>query len=377
MLAPAENRLRSPRLSPGARVVVAMSGGVDSSVAAALLKEQGYDVVGISLQLHDLAKAEDNKFGTCCSLDDLYDARTVANRLGIPFYVKEMESVFEEAVIDDFVAEYLAGRTPNPCVRCNEKVKFRRLLDWALDLGAEALATGHYAQITDGPAGPELRKGVDPGKDQSYFLFTLKPDELAHTVFPVGHLTKPEVRAIAERHGLVTAAKPDSQEICFVQGKSYRDFIEERVPASNRKGGAIVLEDGREIGRHDGLYQFTVGQRKGLPAIGQPLFVLSLDRERNAVVVGPETGLFQHTLSLSDVHWLVPEPTDLAPGLFTAKIRYRHAETAVRAVARPGRRAELRFSLPQRAVTPGQAVVFYDGDRVVGGGWIEDRGVRS
>lgn len=373
MLPAVSEKLRAPRLAAGARVVVAMSGGVDSSVAAALLKEQGYDVIGISLQLHDLAEKEDNKFGTCCSLDDLYDARKVATRLGIPFYVKEMESVFEEAVIDDFVAEYLAGRTPNPCVRCNEKVKFRRLLDWALDLGADALATGHYARITDGDHGPELRKGVDPGKDQSYFLFTLKPDELAHTVFPVGHLTKTEVRAIAERHGLVTAKKPDSQEICFVQGKSYRDFIEERVPAADRVGGDIVLEDGTAIGRHGGLYEFTIGQRKGLPAIGEPIFVLALDRARNAVVVGPEKGLFQTQLTLADVHWLIAEPTEDAPGLLTAKIRYRHAETAVRAVALPNRRAELKFSLPQRAVTPGQAVVLYDGDRVVGGGWIEDK----
>jgi tRNA-specific 2-thiouridylase len=371
MLPVRSEKRSAPRLAPGARVVVAMSGGVDSSVAAALLKEQGYDVIGISLQLHDLAKDEENKFGTCCSLDDLYDARKVATRLGIPFYVKEMESAFEEAVIDDFVAEYLAGRTPNPCVRCNEKVKFRRLLDWALDLGAEALATGHYARITDGPNGPELRKAVDPGKDQSYFLFTLKPDELAHTVFPVGHLTKPEVRAIAARHGLDTASKPDSQEICFVRGKSYRDFIEERVPKHERVGGPIVLEDGTEIGRHEGLYQFTIGQRKGLPAIGKPIFVLALDRARNAVVVGPEKSLFQDRLTLADMHWLVPEPTESQPGLFTAKIRYRHAETAVRVVALPNHRAELRFSLPQRAVTPGQAVVLYDGDRVVGGGWIE------
>lgn len=346
------------------RVVVAMSGGVDSSVAAAWLKHEGYDVVGISLQLHDLAENEENEFGSCCSLSDLNDARRVADRLGIPFYVTDMEKAFQGAVIDDFVSEYLLGRTPNPCVRCNEKVKFHKLMDWAMDLGASYLATGHYAQIKDGA----LLKGADPEKDQSYFLFTLKKSDLARTMFPVGNLTKPEVRALAEKYGLATAHKPDSQEICFVQAKSYKEFVEAAAPPEALRPGEIVDPEGKVLGRHDGLHGYTIGQRKGLN-VGSlvPLYVLRLDAAKNQVVVGPEEKLFRRRATVSHLNWIEDAPTTAA-----AKIRYRAKESPVELKSLGEGRAEVHFSVPQRAIAPGQAMVFYEGDRVLGGGWIED-----
>ncbi len=365
-----------PQQSPpkNSRIVVAMSGGVDSSVAAGWLKQQGYDVIGISLQLHDQAEKADNKFGTCCSLSDIQDARQVAEKMGIPFYVANMETQFEESVIDDFVTEYLNGRTPNPCVKCNEKVKFSKLMDWAMDLGADYLATGHYARIQFDPEADrhELAKGLDPAKDQSYFLFTMRNEDLSRTLFPVGGLEKNQVREMAEKLGLLNVAKkPDSQEICFVQGRSYRDFIEERVPAPLLKPGRMIDPQGKELGTHTGLHQFTVGQRKGLGISSpDPLYVLELRPSSGDVVVGPESYLFRKSAVVSNVHWILP-PELNRNRAFDAKIRYRSKESPVDVLPLIDNRVQVNFLEPQRAITPGQAMVFYRGDTVVGGGWIE------
>lgn len=358
---------------PGSRVVVAMSGGVDSSVAAGWLKKQGYDVIGISLQLHDQAESTDNKYGTCCSLSDIQDARTVAEKMGIPFYVANMEDQFEEAVIDNFVGEYLQGRTPNPCVKCNEKVKFSRLMDWAMDLGADYLATGHYAQIlVDENGKHQLAKGVDPGKDQSYFLFTMRDEDLPRTLFPVGGMDKAQVRELAEQLGLMhVAKKPDSQEICFVQAKSYREFIEERVPASDLKPGRMLHVDGRELGRHPGLHHFTIGQRKGLGVYSSdPLYVLEIQPDTGDVIIGPETYLFRKSAIVAGMHWIRP-PSSLEGAAYTAKIRYRSVDSPVLVDCLPGDKIQVHFTQPQRAITPGQALVLYDHGVVMGGGWIE------
>jgi tRNA-specific 2-thiouridylase len=358
----------------GSRIVVAMSGGVDSSVAAAWLKQMGYDVIGISLQLHDMSEDVENKFGTCCSLSDISDARRVAEKIGIPFYVADMETEFDEAVIDDFVSEYLNGRTPNPCVRCNEKVKFSRLMDWAMDLGASHLATGHYANVRLNTATSryELCKGDDADKDQSYFLFTMKEPDLARTLFPLGGFVKDQVRELARKLELSVANKPDSQEICFVQARSYKDFIESRVPASMLKPGVIMNEAGEVLGEHTGLHQFTIGQRKGIGVhSNEPLFVLSLDSHLNQVVVGPETSLFRKTCTVSHMNWVTTPNLDKPEG-FSAKIRYRAKESPVTIRPLLDNRVEVRFEEPQRAVTPGQALVVYKGDQVIGGGWIED-----
>jgi tRNA-specific 2-thiouridylase len=361
----------------GAKVVVAMSGGVDSSVAAGWLSKNGYNVIGISLQLHDMAEKIDNEFGTCCSLSDLNDARRVAEVLDIPFYVNNMETAFNEAVIDDFVQEYLNGRTPNPCVRCNEKVKFKKLMDWALDLGADFLATGHYATIQYNSKANrhELHKGGDDGKDQSYFLFTLKEDELAKTLFPVGSFEKPVVRALAQEYGLRVANKPDSQEICFVQGKSYKEFIEEKVPPEVLRPGNFVNAEGKIIGQHAGLHQYTVGQRKGLQLNSlEPLYVLALDATKNEVVVGPESALFRKSAIVKNISWI----NEMDLGSTTralAKIRYRSKESPVNITLLGDNSIEVKFEVPQRAITPGQAMVFYDGTRTLGGGWIESLSV--
>jgi tRNA-uridine 2-sulfurtransferase len=357
----------------GARIVVAMSGGVDSSVAAGWLKRMGYDVIGISLQLHDMAEGIENKFGSCCSLTDIGDARRVAEKLDIPFYVTDMEEVFEAAVVDDFVQEYLNGRTPNPCVRCNEKVKFSKLMDWALDLGADYLATGHYANNRFNPETGqfELVKGLDPEKDQSYFLFTLKQKDLTRTLFPIGQFEKKRVRELARELGLMVADKPDSQEICFVQARSYSDFIEEKVPKELLRPGNMVDPSGQVIGQHTGLHQFTIGQRKGLGLSGNtPLYVLQLDAERNEVVVGEENFLFRNRCTVAHLNWINPPELDRKQE-FHAKIRYRSIESPVVVTPLLDNRVEVSFEVPQRAITPGQAMVFYRGDQVWGGGWIE------
>ena len=355
------------------RVVIAMSGGVDSSVAAAILKKEGFDVIGISMQVWDYSKftaEEGEKFDTCCSLDDIHDARRVAEQLDIPFYVVNFEEEFQRLVIDDFVNEYLAGRTPNPCVRCNQWLKFELLLKKARGLGADMIATGHYARTeldTDGRY--RLLKGIDPAKDQSYFLFTLTQEQLAATLFPLGGMTKQEVRALAAAYGLRVAEKGESQEICFVPDNDYVRFIEEER-GKNLLSGNIVDRTGKVLGMHDGTYRYTVGQRKGLGiAHPEPLYVLGVDAARKEVTVGPRDALYSDGLIATAINWIIPVPDAAVEA--SCKIRYRHHPIPCRIVPIGGNRAEVRFAEKEKSVTPGQAVVFYDGDAVLGGGWIE------
>ena len=351
------------------RIVVAMSGGVDSSVAAALLAEQGHDVIGLSMQLYDQRGGE--SFGSCCTLDDLYDARRVATAIGIPHYILNFERQFEETVIANFVREYAAGRTPIPCSHCNSDLKFATLLDRARGFGAEHVATGHYARVEQGADGRWLlKRSSDRDKDQSYFLFSLTQEQLARAAFPVGDLTKPRVRDEARRLGLNVAEKPDSQEICFVPGGDYASFVARKNPEVARTG-EIVNEQGQKVGEHAGVHRFTVGQRKGLGiAAPAPLYVVKLEPETRTVVVGPREALERTTLTASEVNWIACDaPADWVR--VEAQIRHRHQPAAARVRALPDGRAELEFDNPQTAITPGQAVVFYDADIVVGGGWIQ------
>src|SRR5688572_18653074 len=350
------------------RVVVAMSGGVDSSVAAALLAEQRHDVIGLSMQLYP---SNDGHFGSCCTLDDLNDARRVASAFGFPHYILNFEQQFRETVISNFVREYASGRTPLPCAHCNSDLKFSTLLERAHGFGAAHVATGHYARVERGASGRWLlRRSADRDKDQSYFLFSLTQDQLAAAMFPVGSRTKPEVREQARRLALTVADKPDSQEICFVPDDDYAAFVAAQAPAVTR-GGAIVTEDGEQIGSHGGVHRFTIGQRKGLGISSQtPLYVLKIDAGSSRVTVGPKAALERTSLTASGVNWIaVDAPPDWIP--VAAQIRHRHQAAAGRVRALEPGRAELVFETPQPAITPGQAVVFYDDDVVVGGGWID------
>ncbi|MGE0040043.1 MAG: tRNA 2-thiouridine(34) synthase MnmA [Vicinamibacterales bacterium] len=356
------------------RVVVAMSGGVDSSVAAALLAEQGHEVIGVSMQLYDQSPADDDgaaRFGSCCTIDDLHDARRVAGQIGIPHYILDFESPFHQHVVRNFVDEYVNGRTPIPCAHCNSEVKFQTLLQRAEGFGAACLATGHYARVTREAGGRvALRRGADPAKDQSYFLFSLTQAQLERAAFPVGALDKDAVRAEARRLGLAVAGKPDSQEICFVPDGDYAAFVE--AQAGVRPAPGVVLDRaGAVLGTHGGVHRFTVGQRKGLGLSSTvPLYVLEVRPEDQAVVVGPRDALDRDTLTASGVNWIAGAP---AAGWrpVTAQVRHRHRAAPARVRALAPSRAELVFDVPQTAISPGQAVVFYDGDEVVGGGWIE------
>jgi tRNA-specific 2-thiouridylase len=354
------------------RIVVAMSGGVDSSVAAALLAEQGHEVIGLSMQLYDQSEGQ-TSFGSCCSIDDLHDARRVAAAINIPHYIVNFERQFQEQVISNFIEEYAGGRTPLPCAHCNSDLKFATLADRALGFGAEAVATGHYARVNREPDGDRfsLKRGLDPAKDQSYFLFSLTQTQLARAVFPIGDRPKEEVRDYARRRGLPVADKPDSQEICFIPDHDYRAFVTRSVPETAREG-AFVDEQGRVLGRHAGIHRFTVGQRKGLglaSPTAAPMYVLALRPADQQVVVGPKSSLELSRLTASGVNWIVDEPE--RPLRVAVQIRHRHQAAPATVRALGDARAEVVFDTPQLAISPGQAAVFYDGDAVAGGGWID------
>jgi tRNA-specific 2-thiouridylase len=355
-----------------------MSGGVDSSTALHLLKEQGYECIGVSMQLWDYSRRVDvpgaATAGSCCSLDDIYDARAVADGLGVPFYVVNVMEDFSREVVDYFVDGYARGLTPNPCARCNQALKFGVLLRKALLLGADLLATGHYARIAGSGGRQRLLKGVDADKDQSYFLFALGREVLDKVLFPLGRLTKEEVRRYALEKGIKTAGKKDSQEICFVEGPTYSAFISERLSAAP---GEIVDETGRVLGTHRGLFNYTIGQRKGLSLSGGPHYVTAIDVAANRLTVGAEASLYCEGLVARDVNWLDPEAADsVAAGRLdgvVAVIRYRHLGVEATVTQVDGRRFCVEFAKAQKAVAPGQAIVFYRGDEVLGGGWIEGR----
>ena len=363
-------------------IAVAMSGGVDSSTVAAMLRAEGSNVIGLTMQLWNQRRLAGREgmpeavTGRCCSLDDVYDARRVAETLGIPYYVVNHEDRFERDVVRPFVQEYLSGRTPIPCSLCNNHLKFDQLLTVAQQIGADAVATGHYARVEfdEGRNRWLLKRPVDHAKDQTYFLFGLTQEQLSRTLFPLGEMTKPAVRELARKYGLALAEKPDSQEICFVPGGDYKKFIDaylaEQGDSLPDTAGELVNTDGRVVGEHAGIHNFTVGQRKGLGvATGSPLYVLEIKGDKRQIIVGEQENLYSRTLLTKRTNLIsvsaLPEPTRVS-----VKIRHRH-EPAAAAIEKVGvDEIMVTFDQPQRAVTPGQAAVFYDGDIVVGGGWI-------
>jgi tRNA-specific 2-thiouridylase len=362
-------------LPVGTRVVAAMSGGVDSTVAAAVLARAGYDVVGVTLQLYDHGAAV-KKAGACCAGQDIRDARQAAERIGIPHYVLDYESRFRQDVIEDFADAYLRGETPVPCIRCNQTVKFRDLVEVAKELGADAMATGHYVRRRDGGAAPELHRARDPSRDQSYFLFATTAQQLAFLRFPLGDLPKPEVRAAAAALGLSVADKPDSQDICFVPEGKYSTLIDKLRPHA-AGAGEIVHLDGRVLGRHEGVSRYTVGQRRGLNvAVGDPLFVVKLDPSAKRVIVGPREALLTRALTLSEINWLGDQPSLEAAaerGLpVLARVRSTRDPAPARLAIEDGRAAVV-FDAAEEGVSPGQACVLYDAQapsRLLGGGFI-------
>ncbi|MDF0594954.1 tRNA 2-thiouridine(34) synthase MnmA [Psychromarinibacter halotolerans] len=369
------NSLGLAKAPEDTRVVVAMSGGVDSSVVAAELAREGYDVVGVTLQLYDHGAALAKK-GACCAGIDIHDARRVAEEMGFPHYVLDYENIFKDAVIDEFADSYLAGATPVPCIRCNERVKFKDLLQTAKDLDADCMATGHYIQRKLGDTGaPELHMAADPNRDQSYFLFSTTPEQLSFLRFPLGHLvSKAETRALANKHGLAVADKPDSQDICFVPDGNYASVIEKLRPGA-AEPGQIVHADGRVLGEHRGVIHYTIGQRRGLGIGGQdePLYVVKLDVDAHKVVVGPKEMLATRTVPVREINWLGDEPFTSRPE-WRLSVKLRSTRPPREAVIRPlsDTTAEVELVAPEEGVSPGQACVFYanEGSRVFGGGWI-------
>jgi tRNA-specific 2-thiouridylase len=357
------------------KVLVAMSGGVDSSVAALLLKEQGYDVIGAHMKLWDYVDvgADIYKDGRCCTVDSITDCRFVCDAIGAPFYVLNLSSEFSKSVIEDFVSEYRAGRTPNPCVRCNSDIKWNTFLRKAEEFGCDSIATGHYAFVEKNERGRyEIRKGVDSTRDQSYVLWGVSQEALSRTITPLGSMLKSEVRQIAHEHDLRTAARPESREICFVADNDYRRFLSEYETKRGRGfvPGEVVHSDGRVLGTHGGTAFFTIGQRKGLGiSHATPLYVQRIEPSSNRVIVGDEDGLYRDELIAKEINWIAIQPPS-APLSVEAKIRYLHRPSAAVVTPLTADSARVSFVDRQRAITPGQSVVFYDGEIVLGGGLI-------
>lgn len=372
---PPLNSLGLPKPPGQTRVVVAMSGGVDSSVVAAMLKDEGYDVVGVTLQLYDHGAALAKK-GACCAGQDIHDARRVAEAMGFAHYVLDYENTFREAVIEEFADAYLAGATPVPCIRCNERVKFKDLLETARDLDADCMATGHYIQRKTGPQGAELHCAADAMRDQSYFLFSTTQEQLDFLRFPLGHLgSKAETRALAARYGLSVASKPDSQDICFVPNGNYAAVIEKLRPGAADPGEIVDLS-GRVLGTHKGVIHYTIGQRRGLGIGGlgeNPLYVVRLDPDTRRVIVGPKEALATARVPLREINWLGDAPLT-SRAEWPVRVRIRSTRAPREAVLRPisATEAEVELLSPEEGVSPGQACVFYEteGSRVLGGGWI-------
>jgi len=353
------------------RIVVAMSGGVDSSVTAALLAEAGYDVVGLTMQLYDHGEVVSKK--ACCAGIDIYDARQVADKIGIPHYVLNYESLFKEAVMENFADTYLKGETPIPCVRCNQTVKFRDMFSTAKDLGADALATGHYVQRIHGPHGPELHRAIDPTRDQSYFLFSTTKEQLAFLRFPIGSMPKSETRAHAHRLGLPVAEKPDSQDICFVPDGNYARVVERLRPGALEPGNIVDLT-GKVLGQHNGIIQYTIGQRRGLGVTdnsGEPLYVVSINPSNQEVIVGPKTALARQDIYVKELNWIGDEANANATHDVRVKIRSTQNLLPAKVTLLEGQRAFVELQVPEYGVAGGQACVIYQGSRVLGGGWIE------